>query len=295
MEHPVSKTHLSWADISHRLTPIDRDGVTCYGVPRGGALLLTALMRARQTCIPEQADFIVDDIVDSGRTKQEWASRYPHKQFFAAVDKIANPDDAKLGWVVFPWEKERGDEAPHDAVRRLLQFVGQDPDRPGLKGTPDRVCRAFAEMCDGYQQEPGDILERRFACEHRDLVIVRDIHFVSLCEHHLMPFAGKVSIGYIPSKEVIGLSKLPRLVDCFAHRLQLQEQLTHQIANAIEEHLAPDGLGVVIEATHGCMGCRGVRRHESSTVTSAVRGLLKNEPTARAEFMSLLQNRSPKL
>lgn len=292
---PVNKTHLSRDEIVTRLKPLDMHGVRVFGIPRGGQLVAGLLTNARVVDDPASADVLLDDIVDSGKTRDEWMARFPGRTFFAVVDKLANRADAAMGWVVFPWEAEQGEDAPHDAVRRLLQFIGEDPDRGGLKGTPDRVCRAFVEMTDGYKVDPAVVLERRFPCPHEDLVIVRDIHFTSLCEHHLMPFSGKASIGYIPEKEVVGLSKLPKLVDCFAHRLQLQEQLTHQIADAIETHLRPRGLGVVIEATHGCMSCRGVRRHESSTITSAVRGVMMTKPEARAEFMQLLAMRSPSL
>lgn len=287
------QTTLSWQDVAHRLLPIDQPGVKVFGIPNGGTHCATALRRARVVCTPAEADVLLDDIIDSGATMKKWIAAWPGRRFFAAVNKLDT--DHALGWVVFPWETARDEGAPHDAVRRLLQFIGEDPERQGLRGTPDRVCRAFAEMCAGYSMDPAVILERRFACSHEDLVIVRDLHFTSLCEHHLMPFSGKVSIGYIPSQEVVGLSKLPRLVDCFAQRLQLQEQMTTQIANAIEQHLHPRGLAVVVEATHDCMSCRGVRRHESSTITSAVRGLMMTNPSARAEFMALLSARSPKL
>jgi GTP cyclohydrolase I len=291
----MNKTVLTYQFVRERLRVVDRLGVRVFGIPRGGHEVVKMLAYATVVDHVSQADIIIDDIVDSGKTRDEWMAKAPGKEFFAIIDKQSDPKDAALGWVIFPWEKERGEDAPHDAVRRMLQFIGEDPDRAGLRGTPDRVCRALAEMCAGYAMDPAAILAKRFACSHDDLVIVRDLHFTSLCEHHLMPFAGKVSIGYIPSAEVVGLSKLPRLVDCFAHRLQLQEQLTTQIADAIELHLRPKGLGVVVEATHGCMSCRGVRRHESSTITSAVRGLLRTQPAARAEFMSLLQTRSPSL
>lgn len=175
------------------------------------------------------------------------------------------------------------------AVREALFAIGEDPDRDGLRDTPERVARACTEMFAGLDQDPGDYLGTTFDIEHEELVLVKNIEVWSTCEHHLLPFNGVAHVAYIPSKEgkVTGLSKLARLVDVFARRLQVQERLTTQIADALVEHLKPQGVMVVVEAEHQCMTMRGVRKPGSKTVTSAVRGGLRNAAT-RAEAMSLI-------
>jgi len=175
------------------------------------------------------------------------------------------------------------------AVRELLLAVGEDPDRDGLKETPSRVARAYAEMFAGLRQEPREVLTTTFELEHDELVLVRDIEVFSVCEHHLVPFHGVAHVGYIPGPDgrVTGLSKLARLVDVYARRPQLQERLTTQVADAIEHVLEPRGVMVVVEAEHLCMSMRGVRKPGSRTITSAVRGQLRN-PATRAEAMSLV-------
>ncbi len=175
------------------------------------------------------------------------------------------------------------------AVRELLLGIGEDPDRNGLRDTPDRVARAYAEMFAGMRQDPADVLGTTFDIAHDEMVLVRDIELWSVCEHHLVPFTGVAHVGYIPAKDgrVTGLSKLARLVDVYAKRPQVQERLTTQIADALVEHLAPRGVIVVIECEHLCMTMRGVRKPGAKTVTSAVRGQLRDQ-TTRSEAMSLI-------
>jgi len=171
------------------------------------------------------------------------------------------------------------------AVRELIRFVGEDPEREGLVGTPDRVARAYTEMCRGYQMDPKKILSATFEDRYDEMVVLRNIRFTSICEHHLLPFIGEAVVAYIPRGRVVGISKLARLVECFACRLQIQERLTNDIAKAIMEYLDPLGVGVVIRAHHSCMGCRGVRLPESNMVTSALHGIMRGE--AREEFLRL--------
>ncbi|MGX5692821.1 GTP cyclohydrolase I FolE [Dermacoccus abyssi] len=175
------------------------------------------------------------------------------------------------------------------AVREILTAVGEDPDREGLLDTPARVARAYAETFVGLRQTPADVLDKTFDVEHEELILVRDIEVYSTCEHHLVPFHGVAHVGYIPSASgrVTGLSKLARLVDVYAKRPQVQERLTTQIADALVEHLDAQGVIVVIEAEHLCMSMRGIRKPGARTITSAVRGQLRNTAT-RAEAMSLL-------
>jgi len=174
------------------------------------------------------------------------------------------------------------------AVREILIGVGEDPDRDGLRDTPMRVAKAYGEMFSGLRSDPAEVLSTTFDLGHDEMVLVRDIEVWSTCEHHLLPFTGVAHVGYIPSHgRITGLSKLARLVDAFAKRPQVQERLTSEVADALVEHLSPQGVIVVIECEHLCMTMRGVRKPGAKTVTSAVRGVMAN-PATRAEAMSLI-------
>jgi GTP cyclohydrolase I len=179
-----------------------------------------------------------------------------------------------------------------DIYREILRRFDADPTRDGLERTPERVEKALEFLTRGYRQDPTAILQDAlFDVDYDEMVIVKDIEMFSLCEHHMLPFFGKVHVAYIPNGKVIGLSKIPRLVDVFARRLQVQERLTRQIADAIAEAINPQGVGVVIEARHLCMMMRGVEKQNSSTVTSAMVGVFQNHQT-RAEFLSLVREQS---
>ena len=173
-------------------------------------------------------------------------------------------------------------------VRRQLELLGEDPDREGLLKTPQRVANSLAWLTRGYGEDVRDVVgDAVFEEQHESMVMVRDIEMYSMCEHHMLPFFGKVHVAYIPAGRIVGLSKLPRLVEVFSRRLQVQERLTEQIANAIEEVLRPRGVGVVIEAVHLCMMMRGVEKQNSKTITSALRGQFRDCPMTRDEFLRL--------
>ncbi|WP_297667957.1 GTP cyclohydrolase I FolE [uncultured Corynebacterium sp.] len=182
-------------------------------------------------------------------------------------------------------------ERAEAAIRELLFAIGEDPDREGLQETPARVARAYREMCAGLYEDPTEVLNKTFSEDHRELVLVRDITFYSMCEHHLVPFFGKAHIGYIPgeSGKVTGLSKLARLIDGLAKRPQVQERLTSQVADALVDKLDPSAVIVVLEAEHLCMAMRGIRKPGANTVTSAVRGGFQKNAASRAEAMALIR------
>ena len=171
-------------------------------------------------------------------------------------------------------------------VRALLTMMGENPQREGLLRTPERVCEALAEMTAGYALDPAEVLATTFGESYDEMVVIKDYPFVSLCEHHLLPFSGVAKVAYIPVDRVVGLSKLGRLVDCFARRLQIQERLTKQIGEALDEVLAPEGSAVVLRATHQCMAYRGVNK-SAEMVTSYVSGAFRDDGVVRAEFLSL--------
>jgi GTP cyclohydrolase I len=176
-----------------------------------------------------------------------------------------------------------------DLVRRQLELLGEDPDREGLRRTPERVALSLAWLTRGYEMDAAQVVGQGIfdADGASNMVMVRDIELYSLCEHHMLPFFGKAHVAYIPNGKIVGLSKLPRLVEVFARRLQVQERLTEQIASAIDDTLNPQGVGVLIEAYHLCMMMRGVEKQNSKTITSAVRGLFRSDPRTREEFLAL--------
>lgn len=189
--------------------------------------------------------------------------------------------------------------SPQDAVRALIEFAGDSPDRAGLIDTPERVVRSYAEIFSGYTQDAGEILSRQFSMDddtpldaYSGMVLLGGIEFYSTCEHHMLPFFGSASVGYVPgpSGKVVGISKLARVVDVFARRLQCQERITTQVADAVHEHLDASGTIVVIRAAHHCMRCRGVGKQNSTMITSEVRGVFSTDAAARAEALSLFKD-----
>lgn len=278
----MSKTiELGWDDVRKLIErKLPKKG-TFYGVPRGGAIV--AWLTGRVAPTPYAADYILDDIVDSGRTKARWRAKHPTKPF---VSLLARTD----GWVKFPWEDEP-DRDVEDNVVRLLEFVGEDPRREGLIDTPKRVVKALKEMTVGYSQDPAKILGTDFDVGRYDeMILVPEIQFFSNCEHHMLPFYGKAWVAYLPNKKslrVVGLSKIARVVNLFARRLQVQERMTMQIAEAIQTHLKASGVGVVVHAKHHCMCARGVQNPSASMMTSALLGNFK-QGTVRSEFLSLV-------
>jgi GTP cyclohydrolase I len=185
-------------------------------------------------------------------------------------------------------ERSPGSQIP-EAIRTLLDELGEDPDRAGLAGTPQRVRRMYAELTEGYHTDPDVLLNSAtFEVDYDEMVVVRDIEFFSLCEHHLLPFFGKAHVGYLPRGRIIGLSKIPRVVDMYAHRLQVQERLTQQVAGFLMERLNPKGVGCVVEATHLCTVMRGVRKQEATMVTSSMLGTFRADARTRSEFLTFI-------
>lgn len=173
------------------------------------------------------------------------------------------------------------------AVRSLLKYIGENPDREGLLETPSRVVRSYDELFAGYVQDPAELFKVFDSDGYDEMIVVRGVNYQSVCEHHMLPVEGIATVGYIPNGKVIGLSKLARLVDIFARRLQLQERMTIQITNCIEEHLQPKGAGCVLQARHLCLSCRGARKENASMITSSLTGVFKSDQASRAEFLSL--------
>jgi len=183
------------------------------------------------------------------------------------------------------------ENAIKEAISQMIAAIGEDPRRDGLQDTPSRVAEMYKELFSGLHQDPREELKVGYELGHRELVLLKDIHFYSMCEHHLLPFFGVVHIGYIPNAEgrVVGISKLARVVECISRRPQIQERMATQIADAVNDGLKPDGVAVVIQAEHMCMVMRGIKKPGSSVITSALRGIFRRQAAARAEFFSLIQ------
>ncbi|HSO30676.1 MAG TPA: GTP cyclohydrolase I FolE [Candidatus Sulfomarinibacteraceae bacterium] len=208
----------------------------------------------------------------------------PDRAFAGAVRPIQGAGSSGLG----------GSGRVEDAVHQILAEIGEDPDRDGLRGTPDRVHRMYLELTAGYHVDPERLVNGAiFDVDYSEMVVVKEIPFYSLCEHHLLPFFGTASVAYIPRGRVLGLSKIPRIVEMYARRLQVQERMTHQIADFLNERLEPQGVGVVVEATHLCAVMRGIRKPGTIMTTSSVLGLLRTRDRTRAEFFSHLERRAP--
>lgn len=301
------KTILTLADVdmlaaaaARQIPPlVDGRRPTVYAVPRGGIPAAYAMRPHRHFDMvdhPYDADYIVDDIYDSGATMKQMliaAANPPGRKVFREPPGIVVLIDKRTTdwadqWVVFPWE---GDSVGsiEDNIKRLLQYIDPESERGGLAETPARVAKAWAFWSKGYAEDPAAILKTfDDGAEGVDeMVIVRNIPLYSHCEHHLAAIIGHATVAYIPDGKIVGLSKINRVVDCFARRLQVQERMTNQIADAIQEHLKPRGVGVVITARHMCMESRGVCQQGHDTTSSALRGVFKTDSTVRSEFLHL--------
>ena len=261
-----------------------------FGVPRGGIIaayaVKAALPRDRAVVIesPIAAHFIIDDIRHTGKTEQRFKR---HSAPFLTLFEHEGE------WLEFPWEVAEGSAV--DIPIRLLGFIGEDFEREGLRETPDRFLKAWSYWTKGYKEKPSDILKtfQDGSQNYDEMVFQGAIPLWSICEHHLAPFFGLAHVGYIPGKSIVGLSKLARIVDVFARRLQVQERLTSQIADCLFENLKPLGVGVVLECRHSCMESRGIEKMGTVTVTSALRGAMKGEHETRSEFLAFVRSARP--
>jgi len=271
--------YLTWDDVDQRIRRLEVGGKRVWGIPRGGAIV-GALSRSQGAVLvgtPGEAELAVDDIIDSGATSARIMAQH-------GLTTVALVDKQKEGideWVSFPWE-ESPEKDIRDSVTRMIEFIGDDPGRQGMLKTPDRVVESWSTLFEGYTQDP----ERHlvwFEDDTDEMIISRGIQFYSTCEHHMLPFFGTVSIGYIPQGKVIGISKLSRIVNVFARRFQIQERMTRQIGELIE----PNVLGVAVntKAQHLCMMARGVKQQGADMVTNYLSGPFRDLPEARAEFL----------
>jgi len=285
-------TNITWEQIFQSLTRFDQPNITIYGVPKGGMIATAFLTRAKVTHDPIKADVILDDLIDSGRTQEIYKKRFPNTKFVCLYNKQKMKDSS---WIVFPWEKNHpeGMDSIQDNIVRQIQYIGEDPEREGLKETPNRIVRSWDELFAGYAQSP-DKLFTTFNSDGCDqIVLLKNIELFSMCEHHLLPFFGKAHIAYIPSKRVIGISKLARLLEVFARRMQIQERIGEQVTDTLMRYLRPQGAACIIEAVHMCMRMRGIAKQQSTMITSSLKGVFIEDTSAgraaRQELMRLVK------
>jgi GTP cyclohydrolase I len=267
---------ITWSEITERVNKLDKTK-KYYGVPRGGQYI-SAMLNPVDTI--EEADIIIDDLIDSGKTEQDY--KVYNKPFVALFNK-QKEEDLKGRWLVFPWEVK--EEPVENNFVRILQYLGEDPNREGLKETPKRYIKFLKEFLN-----PKEFNFTTFDAEGTDEMIVQsNIPFYSLCEHHIAPFFGVGTIAYIPNGKIVGLSKLARTLDLYANRLQNQERITSEIAQRLQQELNPKGVAVSLKAQHLCMCMRGVKKYDTWTTTTKLLGLFKEDDKARNEFVTYLK------
>lgn len=301
-------TILKWEDVdllcnsiaeamSHYSMYIEKlsEPIRLYGIPRGGIYVALALQKAickkyNRTVIVtsdiEEADFIIDDIVDSGKTKAKYRELTEHRlPFFALIEKQKGDNS----WYVFPWETANKETGPQSNIARIIEFIGEDIDRDGLKETPDRVVKSYETLYSGYAIKEKDVKDilKSFEDTSDEMVVLKNVEFYSTCEHHMLPFFGKAHIAYIPNGRVVGISKLARLLEVYSRRLQIQERICQQITTAITKYLRIQSAACILEAQHFCMTSRGVQKQGSMMVTSSLTGAFVNTPV-RAELFNLI-------
>ena len=292
----MNKFEINWKLIDSRLInmlkAIPPDS-KIYGIPNGGSILAGYIASRNPSLTlvmnPIEANVFIDDIIDSGKTMKKYTDKFTGIPFFALINKLGKDSDSKDTWYIFPWEREHPKQnSITDAVIRQLQYIGEDVTREGLKDTPKRVVKAWDELFSGYNIKAEDIITtfKDDTCDQ--MVVLKDIEFYSMCEHHLLPFYGKAHIGYIPNGKIIGISKLARILDMYARRAQIQERIGEQVTNCLEGHLSPKGAACVIEAQHLCMQARGIQKQNSIMTTSSLTGEFhKNE--VKNEFLRLIK------
>lgn len=281
---------LTWADVYKRVEEMGAEwelepGCKVWGIPRGGSIVAgIAHLKLGVEIVdsPESASIAMDDIIDSGATADALQAKYG-LETAALVNKDAEEIET---WVHFPWEEPPRQDIG-ESVRRIIEYLGDDPRRNGLLETPGRVVGSWDTLFSGYAISPASYL-RWFDCATDEMVICKNIQFYSTCEHHMLPFFGTASIGYIPNGKVVGISKLSRVVNGWARRLMIQEGLTQAIGRTLEPYV--QGVAVHLEAQHLCMMARGVQQQDSTMVTNYLSGAFREQPETRAEFLQAVTN-----
>jgi len=297
----MKKVYLSWDNVEELAGDLvirlikdfpDRRMLMVHPIPRGGipcalALKTEAIKHGVHVVLIEEPrediDIYIDDIIDTGVTKRKFQNILK-RPFHALFPPVAKNDN----WIVFPWEAMVKEDGPQDNIVRIIEYIGDDPTREGLVDTPDRVVRSFKELYGGYDVKASEIFKTFDEDSCDEMVVLKDIEFYSTCEHHMLPFFGKAHIAYIPNGRVVGISKLARLLESKARRLQIQERICQEITGDIDNIINPHGSACVLEAQHFCMTSRGVQKQNSIMVTSSLTGVFRTKKEVRAEFLGLI-------
>ena len=294
----MNKKYITWQEIFDRITSLNLQEEIVYGVPKGGMVLMAFMKEQAFTHLPEKATVIIDDLIDSGRTREHYKKKFPNTKFIGLFDKLTEPGIQNI-WLVFPWEKDHPGENEdniQDNVVRILQYLGEDCTREGLLETPKRVVKMWGEIFRGYdskQRPKVSIFKNGSDGLVYDQMIIDTGDFYSHCEHHMVPFFGKYWFGYIPDANgaIIGLSKVARLVDYHAAKLQIQERLVNDIVEDIWKALSEDGavrpigMGLMMEGEHLCKTMRGVKKKGTMT-TIKLKGAFLDNPAVKSEFLN---------
>ena len=299
----MDKIEVTWDDLHEKAIEMTQDivedfpkrtkPINVYPIPRGGVYAALVLRNVRSilnlvsfNIVDDilEADVYIDDIIDSGVTKKSYMDLKPLPFYALYKADLDNPT-----WIVFPWEKVQKEDGPQDNIKRVLQYIGEDVEREGLQETPDRVVKSFDKLYGGYVIDPVSIFKTFENDKCDEMVILKNIEFYSTCEHHMLPFWGRAHLAYIPDKKVIGISKMARLLDIYARRLQIQERICQEVTNALDKHLGTIGSACVLEAQHFCMTARGVQKQNSIMVTSSLTGVFRTNSTVRSEFLTLIK------
>ena len=292
-----NKYFLGWYEVGRKahilarhIDNMPKSKINIYGIPRGGiypAIMIQEDIPLSNLVIdPKEADVFIDDIIDSGKTKEKYKKEYPDIPFYALYDKTKGEVP---GWLVFPWEAMVEETGPTENIRRIIEYIGEDADREGLIETPDRVVKSWDTLYGGYNIDPKSVLKTFKEDSSDEMVLLKDIEFYSTCEHHMLPFFGKAHIAYIPNEKVVGISKLARVLEIFARRLQIQERLCQQITSLLDEKLKPLGSACILEAQHFCMTSRGVQKQNSIMTTSSLTGVFREKDSTRAELFQMIK------
>lgn len=268
---------ITWKEIYRRVARLPHG--KCWGIPRGGQIVAGLTGNAVDSI--DKADYIVDDIIDSGKTLEKYLDK--EKPVHVLFDKRK---EFKNTWLTLPWENTQQDI--EDTIIRQLEYIGENTKREGLKDTPMRVIRSWQKLYGGYGMDLTNVTTKFSKENYNEMVIAKDITFFSTCEHHILPFFGKIHIAYICRKKLAGLSKLSRIVEMYSRRLQIQERMTDQIADAINKLLKPKGVGVIVEAQHLCVMARGVEQPSKKMITSSLRGNF-HEQKVKNEFLQFIK------
>lgn len=289
-EHTVPqiiKRKVRWEEVFTFVQRLSNEfgNLKVYGVPKNGLILsaLCANAGMRFTHSPTEADLIIDDIVDTGKTKKKYVEDYPYTQFRVMFDKKRMDE---CPWIQMPWEEDC--ETLTHMTRVVEALVPDFCKNEDMHETPSRWINAMTEMLEGYNIDPTVFVKKAFDVPHDNLIVVKGIRFASLCEHHLLPFTGTADVCYLPDKRIIGLSKIPRIVHAYARRVQVQERLTDQIGQFIMQHVQAKGCGVIVRGRHECLRCRGAKQSDVEMITSSMLGELRQSEQLRNEFLSVV-------